>query len=308
MTEQQDGFGCISDATLAGIQIEKIPFEDEAQVDMPPPGTSVVSFIAKLFELVNNKDTQKYICWSEQFKRRAIFIPDPVEFSKQILPQFFKHSNICSFVRQLNIYGFKKLETPTGFCFRHDSFIADHPELLPNIQRKKPTPHRKKTGGDDTTSLYQYLLAQLVGLQKQNTETQTQIGTLKELLYQLKLREDTLEVKLYRMAETIMPSMNSYSMMFNQANFLSMMSQQNNTQTQQTNDQNNPFLMPFAVGMTQANSQQNAQTTMQQAQQSQMSQWGQQKSNEDTAPQQQQQQDNNGFVQWDFQNAIPWKF
>ena len=103
---------CIPEATLSNIPMDNTPMTDD-HVELPPPGTSVVAFISKLYELVNTPETDEYIYWSKEFDKKAIVIPDPVEFSKTILPKYFKHSNICSFVRQLNIYGFRKV---CGFC------------------------------------------------------------------------------------------------------------------------------------------------------------------------------------------------
>ncbi|KAL7717002.1 Heat stress transcription factor C-1 [Entamoeba marina] len=308
MANQQEKIGCIPEATLAGIPVVDTQTIENDNVELPPPGTSVVAFISKLYELVNNSETQHYICWSEEFNKKAIMIPDPVEFSKEILPKYFKHSNICSFVRQLNIYGFRKLETQSGFCFRHESFIADRPELLPNIQRKKnQLLIEKKQTTDDTTSLYQYLLSQLVQLQKQNANTQTQINTLKEMLYQLKMREDTLEVKLYRLSETVMPSLNYGSMMFTPGSVMSQTT--GNTSTPmppQSNDGQMPNYnammgYPMSGNLQQPQMQSNTQQ-MPTQQMTNMDQWGQQKGLEE------QQQDTNGFSQWDFQSQIPWKF
>ncbi|KAL7722668.1 Heat stress transcription factor C-1 [Entamoeba marina] len=303
MSKQQEKIGCIPEATLAGIPVVESHSIENDNVELPPPGTSVVAFISKLYELVNNPETQHYICWSEEFNKKAIMIPDPVEFSKEILPKYFKHSNICSFVRQLNIYGFRKLETQSGFCFRHESFIADRPELLPNIQRKKPTPHRKKQSTDDTTSLYQYLLSQLVQLQKQNVETQTQINTLKEMLYQLKMREDTLEMKLYKLSETVMPSLNYGSMMFTPGSIMSQTTGNTSTQMpQQPNDGQMPnFNAMMGYPMNGNLQQYQMQSNPQQIPPN--DQWGQPKVEEQAPP-----QDMNGFVQWDFQSQIPWKF
>ncbi|ELP89470.1 HSF type DNA-binding domain containing protein, partial [Entamoeba invadens IP1] len=238
--------GCIPEATIAGIPVDKTPIEQESSVELPPPGTSVVAFISKLYELVNNHETSTYICWSEEFNKKAIIIPDPVEFSKVILPKFFKHSNICSFVRQLNIYGFRKLETQSGFCFRHESFIADHPELLPNIQRKKPSTQKKKQPqqsqpNEDQSSVYQYLLTQLMQLQKQTVDTQQQINSLKEMLYQMKIREDAMDVKLYRLSEVVMPSLNYGNLVFGSSG-MSQTSQQNNSQAPVSPDNQGAFM------------------------------------------------------------------
>lgn len=41
-------------------------------------------------------------------------------------------------MRQLNTYGFRKIESPEGICFQHDNFKFGCPQLLKNIQRKKP--------------------------------------------------------------------------------------------------------------------------------------------------------------------------
>ena len=94
-------------------------------------------FIAKLYSLVNSPKTNHLIQWSEAHKGTAICVVDSVQFSLEILPKHFKHSNIASFVRQLNIYGFHKMDSKDGLCFKHEFFQKDAPELLEKIKRKK---------------------------------------------------------------------------------------------------------------------------------------------------------------------------
>jgi HSF-type DNA-binding len=72
------------------------------------PGPKVVqtAFIHKLYNMLEDKNIQHLISWSNT---NESFVMSPsTEFSR-VLAQYFKHTNISSFVRQLNMYGFHKV-------------------------------------------------------------------------------------------------------------------------------------------------------------------------------------------------------
>ena len=65
-------------------------------------------FLDILFDLVNDKATDHIVRWNDEDQDSGFMITEPREFEKQILPQYFKQSNMDSFIRQLNIYDFNK--------------------------------------------------------------------------------------------------------------------------------------------------------------------------------------------------------
>ncbi|XP_014295708.1 heat shock factor protein isoform X2 [Microplitis demolitor] len=105
--------------------------------------TSVPAFLGKLWKLVEDPETDDLICWAPN--GRSFFIRNPAQFARELLPHYYKHNNMASFVRQLNMYGFhKKVSVELGGLkcerdemeFAHQYFIKDHPYLLEHIKRK----------------------------------------------------------------------------------------------------------------------------------------------------------------------------
>lgn len=90
-------------------------------------------FVSKTYEIVSDETTQRIVYWSSSGESFVIF--DPEEFQTRILPMYFKHGNIGSFIRQLNSYGFRKV-CPTQLEFAHPCFNALNPAQLIHIKRK----------------------------------------------------------------------------------------------------------------------------------------------------------------------------
>jgi len=78
------------------------------------------SFLSKLYDILNNTTYKEIIYWNKEGK--GIIIANVNEFSTMILPKYYNHSNYSSFVRQLNLYGFHKIQgvVKEGEGYEHD--------------------------------------------------------------------------------------------------------------------------------------------------------------------------------------------
>ena len=99
--------------------------------------SSMAPFLTKLFQIVSNATTDHCIQWTS--KGDSFVISDPDTFARDILPTYFKHNNIRSFIRQLNTYGFRKRtnisSTDEHLEFFHTKFRRDDPGGLTQIKR-----------------------------------------------------------------------------------------------------------------------------------------------------------------------------
>lgn len=70
---------------------------------------------------------------------KAILIKDPPGLASDVLPMYFKHNNLRSFVRQLNAYGFRRNEEDMAsgvLEYFHELFRAGNRNLLKEISRR----------------------------------------------------------------------------------------------------------------------------------------------------------------------------
>lgn len=103
-----------------------------------------MQFLTKLYRMTNNEEHSNCIQWSDS----CFWVSDMAVFTTSVLPTYFKHNNYASFVRQLNMYGFRRNTTsqgrtgPGGFMvetFCHPMFQKGRKELLVHIHRKPAT-------------------------------------------------------------------------------------------------------------------------------------------------------------------------
>ncbi|EEE67672.1 hypothetical protein OsJ_25309 [Oryza sativa Japonica Group] len=61
-------------------------------------------FLTKTYQLVDDPCTDHIVSWGEDDTTFVVWRPP--EFARDLLPNYFKHNNFSSFVRQLNTYIF----------------------------------------------------------------------------------------------------------------------------------------------------------------------------------------------------------
>ena len=64
------------------------------------------SFLSKLYDILSSANYNKIISWDKEGEKIIIF--DVMKLCNEVLPKFYKHRNYSSFIRQLNLYGFRK--------------------------------------------------------------------------------------------------------------------------------------------------------------------------------------------------------
>ena len=124
-------------------------------------------FLSKLTQILQTDDYVHIVHWGESEASSNVgarfVIEDPVAFSKQVLPRFFKHNKLSSFIQQLYTYGFRRLAdnaaalrmpveaTSPAISFHHPLFRPDSPELLLQIRRNSQPAHANASNGHSVT-------------------------------------------------------------------------------------------------------------------------------------------------------------
>ncbi|KAJ6655253.1 hypothetical protein lerEdw1_005597 [Lerista edwardsae] len=124
---------------------------------------AVPAFLSKLWALVGDAPSNQLITWSQN--GQSFLVLDEQRFAKEILPKYFKHNNMASFVRQLNMYGFRKvvhvdsgivkMERDGPVEFQHPYFKQGREDLLEHIKRKVSSsrPEENKIRQEDLSKI-----------------------------------------------------------------------------------------------------------------------------------------------------------
>lgn len=105
------------------------------------------AFVNKVWSMINDPANSHLIQWADD--GLSLIVTHREQFVHEILPKYFKHSNFASFVRQLNMYGWHKVQdvksgsiqssSDDRWQFENEYFIRGREDLLNNIVRQKGT-------------------------------------------------------------------------------------------------------------------------------------------------------------------------
>ncbi|CAD8136022.1 unnamed protein product [Paramecium pentaurelia] len=94
----------------------------------------VPTFIMKTFEMLEDQTISHIVSWTEE--GLSFVVKSQKLLQQQVLPQYFKHRNYSSFLRQLNLYNFKKSKHQDGQEFKHKCFRKGVKQMLQFIKRR----------------------------------------------------------------------------------------------------------------------------------------------------------------------------
>ncbi|KAL4483168.1 hypothetical protein ABPG74_019194 [Tetrahymena malaccensis] len=246
--------------------------------------TSIPTFLVKTYEMLDNQEHKDIVCWSEDGK--SFLIKKHNEFRDQVLPQYFKHNNYSSFVRQLNMYDFHKVRNEsTDSEYKNPLFQRGQQKMLSEIKRKSGDNNndefstQQNDNNDDSGQILQNASGNSLNIDGDCTKSDN--SQILSEVTNIKSKQNSLEkamTMLISQHETLIrenkilwdeirrqneqDEMRSEKIMMVLAFFLNRNNQFNSNLNSNSNSNNNPFLSERSLVPQQSNNRRTIQPTL----------------------------------------------
>uniref|UniRef100_A0A1J3D1P3 Heat stress transcription factor A-1d n=1 Tax=Noccaea caerulescens TaxID=107243 RepID=A0A1J3D1P3_NOCCA len=187
---------------------------ESTEIKPPPPQPQPVAvltanapppFLSKTYDMVDDPATDSIVSWSAN--NNSFIVWDPPEFARDLLPKNFKHNNFSSFVRQLNTYGFRKVD-PDRWEFANEGFLKGQKHLLKTISRRKPAhghgnqPSHQHSNGQNT-AVSSCVEVGKFGLEEEVERLKRDKNVLMQELVRLRQQQQSTDNKLQTMVQRL---------------------------------------------------------------------------------------------------------
>ncbi|KAI3442007.1 HSF_DOMAIN domain-containing protein [Psidium guajava] len=210
---KKEGLGGVAfSSSSSPFTVNAIPQPFEGLHDLGPP-----PFLTKTYEIVDDPTTNHVISWSKG--NNSFVVWDAHAFAISLLPRYFKHSNFSSFIRQLNTYGFRKID-PDRWEFANEGFLRGRKYLLKNIRRRRNphiVPHSSQQALDPCIEVgrfgldgeidrlkrdKQVLTMELIKLRQQQQTSRTHLKVMEQRLKKTEMKQHQMMNFLARAMKT----------------------------------------------------------------------------------------------------------
>ena len=140
----------------------------------------------KTYKMIETADPT-IASWSDE--GTTFVVKDTEKFASDVIPEFFKHNNFSSFVRQLNFYGFRKIksdplrirdaeacEESKFWKFRHEKFLQGREDLLCEI--RKTSSQNENTDKQEIENLKQ----EVSHLKHELSSVRAEMGQMRDMM------------------------------------------------------------------------------------------------------------------------------